>query len=204
MAANIDKDKLEKLLGKTISVNAGHGLEEHLSVTESYLELMICSLVSGSEETQALTFKTRNGYSAVNTPIFRGEPTIKVDGVTVSSSKYELVATGTKLPTEWYNSIVFNDRKLYGNKVKVTALWGFEALPDDLALVFAGIFDVITTTGENNTNIKSKKVEDFAVTFVDLESALDDVKRKYSIILSKYSCCDEINFESGDVLDECI
>src|SRR5690606_41950958 len=85
----------------------------------------------------------------------------------------------------FFNSIVL-DKPVCG-EVVIDADWGFDELPADLKKLLANA-DAVTSQAYSTKEVKSKRVEDFQITYSDLSD--DEVFLKQNAVtINKYSMC---------------
>lgn len=177
-------ETLVALLGRPLSAVEATNKDLYLKIARESLEDLLCTSLCDQEDPKY--FMARDGYRTVYTDVFTEIDEVKVDDKVVSNYS---VKQWDRSTARWYNSIVFDDPLYEGQEVEVSASWGFNAMPIDLQKVWAELFDQVTVKNKLDPSIKSKRVEDFYITF-DSEVDLDeDFHRKYKKTLSKYSLC---------------
>lgn len=192
------KTELSALLGRPLSSVEDTNFDLYLSLAYDSLEELLCTTLTAASETR--TFDIREGYSTAFIDIFRSVSAVTLDDDTVDSSDYSK-RQWNKRNAEWYNSLVFDNAFTSSNEeIAVTAEWGFTTLPDDLQLVQAGLFDLISKRNAYNPTVESKRVEDFSIKFST--TTLDEgFYTQYRSIISKYSLCNIPNVQHGDCYD---
>lgn len=189
--------ELEALLGRSLTSTEVTNLTLYLEIATSNLNDLLCTTTN--EVTETRTFDTRSGYKTAFVGIVQNVTEVKLDDDVISSDEYTL-RQWDKRTADWYNAIVFDDA-ITADEITVTGTWGFASgtLPNDLNMVLANLFDLITKRNKFDGTIASKRVEDFQINF-NTDSDLDDeFYNKYSKILSKYSLCDIPNIQSGAI-----
>jgi hypothetical protein len=191
------QSELEALLGRSLTSSEVTNLTLYLEIATSNLNDLLCTTTN--EVTESRTFDTRNGYKTAFVGIVQSVTEIKLDDDVISNDGYSL-RQWDKRTAGWYNAVVFDDA-ITADEITVTGTWGFASgtLPNDLNMVLAGLFDLITKRNKFDGTIASKRVEDFQINFntdADLDGEFYD---KYSNILSKYSVCDIPNIQSGAI-----
>lgn len=189
--------ELEALLGRSLTSTEVTNLTLYLEIATSNLNDLLCTTTN--EVTETRTFDTRKGYKTAFVGIVQNVTEVKLDDDVISSDDYSL-RQWDKRTADWYNAIVFDDA-ITADEITVTGTWGFASgtLPNDLNMVLANLFDLITKRNKFDGTIASKRVEDFQINF-NTDSDLDDeFYNKYSKILSKYSLCDIPNIQSGAI-----
>lgn len=142
-------------------------------------ELLCLGLAS---ESAIRVFEPREGMRTVFVGIFRSVSSVKVGGVAVT---YYHPAFFDKRNGTVFNSLVF-DTPVHG-EIEVTADWGLTTLPADLAALVANALNVVNQA-YSVKEVKSKRVEDFQVTYSDLSD--DEVFLKQNAVtINKYSMC---------------
>lgn len=191
------QSELEALLGRSLTSSEVTNLTLYLEIATSNLNDLLCTTTN--EVTESRTFDTRAGYKTAFVGIVQSVTEIKLDDDVISNDGYSL-RQWDKRTAGWYNAVVFDDA-ITADEITVTGTWGFASgtLPNDLNMVLAGLFDLITKRNKFDGTIASKRVEDFQINFntdADLDGEFYD---KYSNILSKYSVCDIPNIQSGAI-----
>jgi hypothetical protein len=79
-----------------------------------------------------------------------------------------------------------------------------DELPDDLALVWARFFAVISDEQQYDGAISQKRVEDFYITYQEGHDPLSEVMRTNAAIISKYSKCSTGIRHGGTIYDHCV
>lgn len=152
------------------------------------LESLLC--LDFSQDTGERTFTVREGMRTVFTGIFSNVNSVTVGGQPVDYYP----AFFDKRNGEFFNSIVL-DEAVCGDVV-VDADWGFDALPADLQKLLANA-DAVVSQAYSVKEVKSKRVEDFQVTYSDLSD--DEVFLKQNAItINKYSMCNVPYILHGD------
>ena len=80
----------------------------------------------------------------------------------------------------------------------MTASWGFQCPPSDIGQVYAQLFAAASKPFKVQGDVKSKKVEDFTITFGDRTDTQMIISANQTII-NKYSLCGIGNLQSGAV-----
>lgn len=86
--------------------------------------------------------------------------------------------------SDYYNEIILDDDCLDGQEVELNLTWGSSTLKSELDSLLAWIDDDDPTDALDNSDIKSKKIEDFSVSLTDSD---ESIKRKDNALLSGYS-----------------
>jgi hypothetical protein len=186
----MEDDKLVALLGRPLSPTEQTNKDLYLDIAKEQLENLLCISLdvnpegSGDAEADTRTFEIREGYSTVFTGIFTSLTEVKVDDV-ATTDYYN--AYWDKRSNSYYNSIVLDE--CGGSEVEITGIWGFNEVPNDLQMLWAQLFaNVSKKYAAGSGNIKSKKVEDFSITYGDLSD--DEVFMKdNALTIRKYSLC---------------
>lgn len=147
---------------------------------KQFLESLLC--LDFSQDTGERTFTAREGMRTVFTGIFSNVRSVTVGGQAVDYYP----AFFNKRNGDYFNSIVLT--KPVCGEVVVDADWGFDALPADLKKLLANA-DAVTSQAYSVKEVKSKRVEDFHITYSDLSD--DEVFLKQNAVtIAKYSMCD--------------
>jgi len=181
----LTQDDISKLLNRSLTANEVSNFKTNLKIAILRLEDLLCMNLKADFESRY--FETREGYRTIFTDPFTGEPVVRVDGVLKDADSYS-VRQFDNLNGEWFNSIVFKkhlDRR--AEVVEVEADWGFDSCaPADIKLLLAKLFDFNSQV--DSGNVKSKKIEDYSVTYTD-DSTFDGFIKSNQAIINKYSIC---------------
>lgn len=183
----INQEKIEKLLGRSLTDSEKSGFSMFLAVSIAKLEQIIGSPLQPVAEKRFST--ARSGYRTVYTDIFRKLKSIKkADGTMVKA----VPSCNGKLSTSWFNQVILDKPMIncdcQATNLEIEADWGFEELPDDLALVLAMIFDNIANSSRElaESKVESKRVEDFSVTFVQNKTINDHISSLFETTINHY------------------
>lgn len=186
----LTQSELQALLGRQLTTNEVTNLALYNELAKDAIEQLLCT--SLDSVTEARTFTPRQGYSTIFTDIFTDVQSVVVDGETLPATEYSLRQWDKHTGT-WYNSIVLHNQT--SEDVTITADWGFKTtptnkLPKDLQKLLANAFNGVSASNkaQKRSGVKSKKIEDFSVTYSDMSSesqfALDN-----SATIRRYSLC---------------
>lgn len=179
------QDTLEALLGRSLTPREVENLSLYLQIAEDNLDTLLCTTIE--EVTETRIYEARDGYSTIFTDIFQTVTEVKVNGE-ATDGYYK--ARWDRRNASWYNSIVLNERvNDTDTLVEVTATWGFDPsdTPVDLQRLLAQMFAVVSAKYQSR-DIKSKKVEDFSITYSDMTTD-EKLAADNSLTISKYSQC---------------
>lgn len=185
--------ELEKLLGRSLTSKESAGCAKYLEIAKQMLEELTC--VSLEQESGERTFTARNGYKTLFTGIFTGVTTVTVDGEEIPSTDYTLMFFDDR-NKGFYNSIVFKET-LEAVDVVVDAQWGFNNVPADLSIVLAQLF-ALAANKKTIGSVKSKRVEDFWITYGD-NTDMQELVAENSLIINKYAMCDIYETRHGEI-----
>lgn len=189
----MDQSKLESYLGRPLKPVEVTNLKLYLKIARESLDDLLCLSLCDTDDPKV--YESRDGYSTVFTDIFTEIDEIKVDGTGIDATIYS-PRQWDKRNGSWFNSIVF-DEKMTGKDVTVSALWGFSTMPTDLQALLAGLFDLITRKNKVDGTLKSKKVEDFQVTFDTEADVTQEFEDKHRRTIQKYSLCNVGSIRHG-------
>lgn len=181
----LDKDTLEKLLGRSLTSSEASNLQQYINYIETTLTNLLCwSPLKGAS---VASYEARDGFRTLWTDPFTSITDVKVDGSAVTD--YKLAFNGN-FNYPFYNSVVF-PHPLGGQTVEITGTWGFEELPADLGSLVTEIFKMYGRISNNNASgrLTNKKVEDTSFTYSDNVSEMDALSSNNSSVISKYSNC---------------
>ena len=155
---------------------------------KQFLESLLC--LDFSDDSGERTFIAREGMRTVFTGIFSN-----VNSVTVNGSAVDYYpAFFDKRNGSFFNSIVLS--KPVCGEVVIDADWGFNELPSDLKKLLANA-EAVVNQAYSVKEVKSKRVEDFSVTYSDLSD--DEVFLKQNAVtINKYSMCNVPYVLHGD------
>lgn len=177
----MNQKQIEALLGRSLTSKESANCSKYLEIAKEQLETLTC--VSLLQESGPRIFTSRDGYSTLFTGIFSKVESVTVDGVESTAFHPAFFDDRNK---GFYNSIVF-DEKLSGEDVIVTADWGFDKLPSDLSQLIAELF-ALAAKKKRLGSVKSKRVEDFSVTYGD-RTDLEQLVADNQTVISKYGMC---------------
>ena len=192
----MDEAKLVALLGRSLTSTEETNLELYLRVSKEQVETLLCiSLDSneGSGDIAATTriFTPRPGMATIFTDIFHDLETVEVSETQVTATPY----FWAKRTSDYYNSVVLATKT--ASEVSITAKWGFADLPDDLAMLWAQMFAVVSAK-KTVQSVKSKRVEDFQITYGELSNT-QELEKNNSTTIDKYGMCDIDIVRHGEV-----
>lgn len=194
----LTKSEMAILLGRSLTTLETANYDLYLNIAVERLESMLCASLTVLAEDR--TFGTRVDYRTVYVDPFISVDSVTVDGNVVDESDYT-IKQNDRFNGTWYNIIEF-DSKQTGKNIVVDAVWGFSPVPDDLQLLLAQLFNLgsldQTQLQKNEQVVKSKKIEDFSVTFKD-GTTMDQFTLANSSILDKYSTCNAGQIRNGKV-----
>lgn len=188
------KEQISELLGRPLTSVEDINFNLYLSIAKKSVQNFLCFDLCDPEDTQV--FEAREGYSTVFVPPFTELDEVKLNGVVTEDYS---VRQWNKRTGSWYNSLVFKHRLSDEDEVEITGAWGFQTIPNDLQLVIARAFALITKQNKFDPTIKHKRVEDFDIT-IDNAVDLDDAfYQQNEATLTAYSLCGVGNIQHGSV-----
>lgn len=189
----ITQADIVKWLGRPLTTTESTNFASNLNIAKSYLEQLLCTTLDCGTYS-AMVYDARDGFRTVFTDYFTGDPVVTINGATVTDCSARFFDNRN---TAIKNSIVF-DSVLDAEEVSIEALWGLKPLPDDLGSVLAQLFATAGKPYKATGDVKSKRVEDFAITFGD-RTDVQTIADNNSAIINKYALCGVINMTSGEV-----
>ncbi len=192
----LTKDQVSKLLNRPLTTAENTNFSTYLKIATERLEELLCFDLCINTPTR--TYLVREGYRTVFTDVFNGSVTITIDGETVDTADYT-VRQFDNLNGSWFNSIVFKKhlpREV--EEIVVEAAWGFNGLPVDLQLLLAKLFALNTQSQTADDRVKSKKIEDFTVSYND-QTTYDQFVMSNADVIRKYSICSMGDIQHGRV-----
>lgn len=190
----LTKDQMAKLLNRSLTSAEDTNFTLYLKIATERLQDLLCMQVCNDEGER--TYESRYGYRAVYTDPFTSINSVTVDGTEVAEDKYTVMQNGHSNGS-WYNVIQFDDKQT-GKNIVVDADWGFGTVPSDLQLLLAKLFAQNSVEQTADNTVKSKKIEDFTVTYRDAATYDEFVTVNQSVI-SKYRQCDTEQIRHGAV-----
>lgn len=182
----LTKAQLAKLLNRSLSDAEDTNFDLYIKIATSRLEELLCMRVCGDDSER--TYETRYGYRTVYVDPFTDVTSITIDDEAVSEDDYTLKQNDS-YNGSWYNAIEF-DTKRRGENIVVDADWGFDSVPYDLQLLLARLFAQGTIEQTSDSQVKSKTIEDFSVTFKD-SATYDEFVNSNSSVIKKYNQCNQ-------------
>lgn len=184
----MNQSKVSALLGRPLTSIESTNFNLYLSIAMQRLEELTC--LNLEKKTEARTYDIRQEFKTVFTDLFTTVTEVKVDGNVITDYHPR---QWDRRNGSWYNSIVLETR---GDVVEVTADWGI--CSPDLQLLLANLFALVGEMNVSNGNVKSKRVEDFQITFND-NTVYDQFVMDNQATISKYSICNVGDVINGDV-----
>lgn len=182
------KTTVVALLGRPLTSIEDTNFETYLKIARERLEDLTC--LNLTDETDDRTYDVREGYTTVFTDPFTAINSVKINGNAVSD--YTPMQWDRR-NASWYNSIVLQTSDC---EVTINADWGL--CSPELQLLTARLFGLLNTEKSGNGNIKSKKVEDFSVTYND-NTAYQQFLLDNQALINKFSLCNIGNIQHGNV-----
>lgn len=192
----IDKADMPIYLGRSLSTLEDTNYTLYLKIATQRLEDLLCvSLETTSGER---TFITRENYRTVYIDPYSVLTTVKIDGNEVDADDY-VKKQNDRFNGSWYNIVEFDNKQSKSQKIVVNATWGFgETPPDDLLTLLAKTFAQGTIEQTSDNSVKSKKIEDFSVTYKD-SATFDEFISVNQAVIDKYSQCNQGEIRHGRV-----
>lgn len=195
----LDKEQMAALLGRSLTTTEDANFEQYLNIATEHLEQLLCceiAKVAEDAEPSERTFGTRDGYRTVWVDPFSTLTSVTIDGEVVDTNAYTKKQNDS-LNGSWYNIIEFSRRRC-GENIVVNAVWGFATVPADLQMLLAQLFNQVSVDQKTDGQVKSKKIEDFSVTYKD-SVTLQDVLASNAATVQKYSQCNQGAIRHGRV-----
>lgn len=188
----LTQEQLSKLLNRPLTTAETTNFSLYLKIATSRLEELLCMSICADDGER--TYGTRLGYRTVYVDPFTDVNTVSIDG---NETDDYTVKQNDKFNGSWYNIIEF-DRKQSGENIVVDAEWGFDPCPVDLQLLLARLFAQGSVEQTSDSLVKTKKIEDFSVTFKD-GATYDEFVLSNSATIDKYSQCNQGQILHGSV-----
>ena len=195
----LDEAQMAALLGRSLTATETANFEKYLNIATEHLEELTCSeiaKVAEDAEPSERTFGTRDGYRTVWVDPFSSLTSVTINGNAVDVNDYTKKQNDS-FNGSWYNIIEFSRRRC-GELIVVNAVWGFATVPADLEMLLAQLFNQVSVDQKTDGQVKSKKIEDFSVTYKD-SVTLQDVLSGNAATILKYSQCNQGVIRHGRV-----
>lgn len=190
----LTQEQVSKLLGRSLTTLETDNFTLYLKIATQKLEELLCMTLCGDSDER--TYETRDGYRTLYVDPFTDVNSITIDG---NETEDYTIKQNDKFNGSWYNVIEF-DRKQTGKNVVVDADWGFDSLPSDLQLLLAKLFAQGSVEQTSDSQVKSKKIEDFTVTYKD-GATYDEFVLSNASVIDKYAQCSQGYIRHGEVCD---
>lgn len=190
----LKQEQMVKLLGRSLTTTETANYDLYLKIATQRLEELLCVTLCGDDSER--TFTTRTGYRTVYVDPFKDIESITIDGDEVDADDY-VAKQNDRFNGRWYNIVEF-DTKRRGENIVVDADWGFGTCPADLQVFLAKLFAQGSVEQTSDSQVKSKKIEDFTVTYKD-GATFDEFVLANSAIIEKYSQCNQGQVRHGSV-----
>lgn len=184
----MSEDEIAALLGRPLMPLEVENFTEYLKIAQERLEDLTC--LNLNEETEDRVFDVREGYTTVFTDPFVAINSVKINGNAVSD--YTPMQWNRR-KADWYNSIVLKNVTC-ADEITINADW--EIASPELELLIARLFGLLNAESSGNNNIKSKRVNDFQITFND-NSVYQQFLIDNQALIDKYSLCNIGNIQHG-------
>ena len=186
----MNQSTLEALLGRSLTSIEVTNRTLYLNIARERLEDLTCLNLTNTTEDRI--YNVRKGYTTVFTDLFTSINSVEINGNAFTD--YTAMQWNRR-NASWYNSIVLLTNE---EEVTINADWGI--CSPELQLLTARLFGLISTENSGNSNVKSKKVEDFSITFND-NSVYDQFLLDNQSLIAKYSLCNIGNIQHGDIIN---
>lgn len=188
----LTKEQVAKLLNRSLTTAEDTNFALYLKIATERLQELLCMTLCGDAGER--TYETRTGYRTLWVDPFTDINSITIDG---NETEDYTKKQNDKFNGSWYNVIEF-DRKQTGKNVVVDAEWGFNPMPSDLQLLLAGMFNQNSVEQTSDGQVKSKKIEDFSVTYKD-SATFDEFVSSNASVVEKYAQCSQGYIRHGNV-----
>lgn len=195
----LTKEQMAALLGRSLTATEDANFTTYLDIATEHLEELLCceiAAVGGDAEPTERTFGTRDGYRTVWVDPFVSLTSVKIGDVVIDTNAYTKKQNDS-FNGSWFNIVEFSRRRC-GENIVVSAVWGFNPIPSDLQMLLAQLFNQVSVDQKTDGQIKSKKIEDFSVTYKD-SVTLQDVLAGNAATILKYSQCNQGAIRHGRV-----
>lgn len=184
-----------KLLGRSLTATESANYDLYLKIATERLEDLLCMTICGDDSER--TFATRLGYRTVYIDPFTSIDSVTIDGEVAEEDTYT-IKQNDKFNGSWYNIIEFTTKRS-GEDIVVDADWGFDKFcPAGILNLLAQLFNLGSVEQLTDNTVKSKKIEDFSVTYKDTPT-FDSLVLANSAVIDKYSQCNQGVIRHGRV-----
>lgn len=192
----MNQTQVAKLLNRTLTSSEVTNFDLYLKIAYERLRQLVCFSLCDIGGTR--TYNCRKGYYDLFIDPFTSIESVTIDG---SITTAYIIKQNELYNADWYNVVEF-DEKMVGDRVTINATWGFVTIPYDLQLFIAKLFSYISIEQKADDNIKSKKIEDFTVTYKD-GATYDEFITANQSVINKYSQCNIGLIDHGYVQPIC-
>jgi hypothetical protein len=184
----MNQTKMVALLQRPLSPYEVTNFQTYLKIARERLEDLTCLYLEDATEDRI--YEVREGYTTVFTDPFTAINSVEINGETFTD--YTPMQWNRR-NASWYNSIVLETCE---DQVTINADWGL--CSPELQLLTARLFDLLSKERSGNGNVKSKKVEDFSITFNE-NTAYDQFLLDNQALINKFSICNIGDIQHGSV-----
>ena len=188
----MNKTTMAALLGRPLSTIENTNYNLYLKIARDRLQQLTC--LDLEEVTEDRVYSVRESFHSVFTDMFTGINSVTLNGTALEATDYTPMQWDRR-KAEWFNSIVL-DCLTTEDEITINADWG--ACTPGLQLLQAKLFDLIGKMNTGSGNVKSKKVEDFSITFND-NTVYDQFLLDNGALIAQYSICNVPQLTSGRV-----
>lgn len=195
----LDKTQMAALLGRSLTSTEDANFDQYLNIATEHLEELLCceiAKVAEDADPSERTFGTRDGYRTAWVDPFSTLTSVTINGDVVDADSYTK-KQNDNLNGSWFNIIEFSRRRS-GENIVVNAVWGFATVPADLQMLLAQLFNQVSVDQKTDGQVKSKKIEDFSVTYKD-SVTFQDLLASNAFVIEKYSQCNRGVIRHGRV-----
>lgn len=194
---SMTKEKVSKLLGRSLTSAESGNFDLYLGIAYQRLEDLLC--INLCIKSDKVSYPLREGFRSLYVDPLRRITSVSINGNVQTGFT---LMQGDNLYSEWYDTVVL-ESKMGKGVAEIEADWGFgKCEPYDLQLLTARAFALVSSENSVDTNVKTKKIEDFSVTYGD-ETAYDSFLRANAPIISKYGKCNLNSVRHGRVRSFC-
>jgi hypothetical protein len=197
----LTKEQVAKLLNRSLTPSELANFDLYIKIVVERLEDLLCLSLCGDCGDGTRTYQPREGYRTLFIDPFTSIISVSINDVEQDVSKYT-VKQNDMYNGGWYNSIEFHYPMNGRYNIVVDADWGFGNIPLDLQLLIARLFAQGSVEQRSDNQVKSKKIEDFTVTFKD-GSTFGEFATANQSIISKYSLCNVGRISHGRIHTIC-
>lgn len=191
------QEQIEKTLGRKLTATETANFDAFMGIAYAKAKSLLC--IDLCIEGATRVYPLREGYSELAIDPFYSVVSVKVNGK--ETEDYVKTQNG-EYNSDWYDTLQFG-KKIGKGTAEIKAAWGFNGcMPADLKAFIANLFDSVTKSQKTDSRVKSKKIEDFSVTYGDMTVDQAFVADN-ALVIGKYGRCNLSQIRNGRICPVC-